>query len=207
MRRRELLTRFAALAFLGAAWRRIASATVTYFGVTTVDASVNVAGSTYWNDEISWVCPGTGSQDVKALGLWANVWNASYPQNIRLALYDLAGNLIAQGSTAISVTSATPSYWEHSSFVDVAGNPIFPTLVGGTGYKIVSTGSGTYVDDLQHGILYGATESIAYKHVDYTAGFPAALPTPDGSGTFRPAQSCGVEPTPANTRVGRRVIG
>lgn len=130
-------------------------------------------------------CPGTGAQTLVELGMKTKDANG----NVRVAIYTAAtpGVLIAQGSAEIAGVADT--WITHTSFTNLAGNPVTPSLTGGTVYILAITGDGTV-----NFIYTTVTNGYAFVKTtaDYTGGFPENTPT-EGNSTALPLVRAGVE--------------
>ena len=153
----------------------------TYFG--QCDSSGNPSGDTDDYLNIHWecytgksfVCPGSGTQTVKDLSGYVKI-NASTP-NIRLVIYDNAGNKVCEGSGQVALSGASYSWQGHLTQASITPNPT--TLTGGASYRI-----GICSDANQTGIYAqsgGSSSDSDYGAVDYTGGWPATIPGNEGS--------------------------
>lgn len=165
---------------------------ITYFGKNENGSDVHSATTyTYSNDNsnIVYTCPGSGSQEVKELGVRVYSESTGY---IRLAIYDASLDLVCQGSAQIDVESLVSggSAWvSHTSFVDFSGDPTTPILTGGTAYVFALTCSATcniWKDDVTSGWM-------KYDSDDGLDGFLETL-SQDSSNTREYCWRCGVEP-------------
>lgn len=149
---------------------------ITYFGYTDTSGlswyAIDTQTIRNKTTNASFVCPGTGTQKLISLGLY--VKGGDTASDIRLAIYDTSLNFIAQGSAKITIGILVAAAWaEHTAFTNVAGNPIFPTLTGGTTYVVAVT-----MDDQGASKAYKAVANgdVLYLATDYTdAGFPDPL--------------------------------
>ena len=158
---------------------------VTYFGgcdsagAPSGTASNNDNGITFWR---AYTCPGTGNQVVTLLE--SDIHTAAGNTVLRLAIYNSAGtSLLAQGNSA-TITNTGADAWSGGAVSGI-------TLVGGTNYILAWTVAGVasgYSDHADDTRSYGS-----YKFAEYTGGFPASLPSADGSYLMYPIR-CGVEP-------------
>src|SRR5258706_9798599 len=111
----------------------------TYFGLCdssgnpSAAAAANSGGAeTDWNGTQTYTCPGSGTQTIVEIS--ADVKNVTN-YNIRLAVYDTSGTLIAQGTAAVAVTGAADSWQGHLAQANITPNPA--TLTGGGNYLVV----------------------------------------------------------------------
>lgn len=165
---------------------------VTYFGNNT-DGDGSYSGSGYVHinnpDYIDYVCPGSGNQVIRELGVRAYLVGSG---NVRVAIYNLARELIAQGAAEMAVTGGDSVWYTHTSFVDSGGSPIAsPIIVGGTSYLLAVTADGTNVAIRSVSVTSGYEKYIS---VDYTGGFPASIAAGSDS-SYQACRRCGVEPS------------
>lgn len=152
-----------------------------YFGYNNTTGLFTVqSGAALWlrNSVYSWTdasftCPGTGSRSLTELALYCKS-NGGTPGHILVAIYDTSLNLIAEGSTELTVSSTTAGWVTHSAFVDPAGSPSTPSLTGGTDYVLVFTTDST---DITLYYTNGTSGDTRYALTDYTAGFPDTIAT------------------------------
>ena len=145
---------------------------VAYFGFTAGWDDAQPCQYTFSNDNsnIVFTCPNSGTQDVKELGAYVY---ANQSGHIRLALYDTSRNLICQGSAEMDVALITSHGWQtHTEFVDADGEPVSPTITGGTNYIIALAG------DTSNAYIWctGVTSGWMKRDDEYTGGYPASLP-------------------------------
>jgi hypothetical protein len=162
-----------------------------YFGYNVDETTFSVlSGYTGRNNNLVWTCSGSGPQRVLELGARVKVTSGS--STVRHSIYDAAGNLVMQGSAAITVTGTSLIWVTHTAFVDVSGNPIAnPTLTGGTNYIMCTTGS---AGTAQAAYGAGAAGNEVWKAANYTAGYPATLGTGWNSIAQKICIRCGVIP-------------
>jgi len=163
---------------------------LSYFGYQDTSG----ATSTTWGEfslgnnsyTTGFTCPGIGTQNVGELSLY------TYGSgNIRLGVYNSAGNSkLVEGTAEVAVSGASPS-WQGHMTAAACGNG---TLTGGTTYRIFATedNSGVYW-------FYkspGSNNSCCYAFADYTGGLPASMPG-DSLDNDVYLMRCGVEPAAA----------
>jgi len=145
-----------------------------YFGAC--DSAGVASGSSFNSDNgicfwHTYTCPGSGSQTLQTLGAYCHKESGGNAY-VRVGIYNSAGTtLIAQTSgMAMTVDDTVDSWLEEA---------VSATLTGGTDYIIAwaaHSGVEVYCD---HG---DETRSAAnYKFIDYSAGLPSSLPTPDNA--------------------------
>jgi hypothetical protein len=91
------------------------------------NAQITIGNSGYTT---GFTCPGSGLQNIDEISAW--VHKPSTAGNIRLAVYDVSRNLMAQGSAAVAVNSG-PSWQGHMTS---GGITTTTQLTGGTTYYI-----------------------------------------------------------------------
>ena len=155
---------------------------MTYFGQTTYTASQASGVTACGENETTYVCPGSGPQNVKELSVYCSY--VSSPGNIRLGVYNSAGTtLIGQGNAEKAITD-TLAWKGHMTPYECSNMQ----LVGGTSYRLFAS-----IDtNINYG--YAAGSYGAYKLTDYTGGLPAAIPAKDGDLGVNIAIRCGVDP-------------
>jgi len=166
--------------------------TVSYFGENsdgTGDGVLSGYSLVNNNAVTSFVCPGTGTQDVKELGIRARDVSVG-SDHVRVALYNTDGSFVCQGSAEITVSANTHAWYTHTSFVDAAGSAISPQITGGTAYLIAVTADGANIYIAANGTR---TNNNKYSSNDYTGGFPSSY-TPSTTSTPICCCRCGVEP-------------
>ena len=141
----------------------------------------NFGGYTAGNSNavVPFTCPGSGNQDVVALGHYCYGSSAS----IRCAVYSTDGNTrYAQGNAG--VTPAASAAWAvHSGITQDS------PLTGGNNYMLVVSSSGI----ISNGYATVASNGCKYASGDYVAGgFPATLSLSSGY-THLPIVRCGVD--------------
>jgi len=148
----------------------------TYFG--QCDSSGNPTGDTNETLDLNWfgfsgksfTCPGSGNQTVKDLSAYVDV-NSGSP-NIRLSIYDNAGNKVCEGSAQVAVSGASYSWQGHLTQASITPNPV--NLTGGAAYRMFIA-----CDASQAGLWAqsgGSSGDTDYGSNDYTGGFPATIP-------------------------------
>lgn len=157
---------------------------IVYFG--ECDAEGNGIGTLTYTYSIDFVrkaagyaCPGAGVQNVKELGVECVTGTGS----VRMGLYDLSLNLLAQTTTKSAVAGAWLT-WSDAYITWVLGS----ALAGGTNYIIACAVKESFG-------FKGSTPGGGggrYNWTDYTAGLPD--PSPAGSSTNNIYNlRCGVE--------------
>lgn len=158
---------------------REACATTAYFGYCNSDGTSKTAsttgslgGYTFCYAGVTFTCPGSGNQTLKALAVHVD-GGAAALYYTKAALYDTSYNRIAYG-TAAKLTPVSPAAWLEWSQADITPNPC--TLTGGTAYKFaLGVNNGAIIMSRDT----GSTGDVIYIAADYAA-FPA---DPYGSGT------------------------
>jgi hypothetical protein len=123
-------------------------------------------GICFWH---TYTCPGSGSQTLQTLGAYCHKESGGNAY-VRVGIYNSAGTtLIAQTSgMAITVNDSVDSWLEEA---------VSATLTGGTDYIIAWAAHPSvdvYCDHVDE-----TRSDAAYKYIDYSAGLPSSLPTPD----------------------------
>lgn len=144
---------------------------MTYFGNTeTHDVDMSLALAWY-NVGVPFTCPGEGIFDVVELG----VQTLAPPGTVRLAIYLLEGSppfaFYTQGAAEMNIV-ADYGWTSHTSFVDVNGDSMAPTVIGGNNYIVAVSG------DTANGKMGGvnSANSAYYVNANYTdSGFPATM--------------------------------
>jgi hypothetical protein len=154
---------------------REAQAAISYFGYPASGADPSTPsydsneGGTYWiNKNLTFTCPGSGTQTVKELSCYCK-YAVSASSSIRLAVYTSdRATLICQGSAAVLIDQAAAGWYGHLTQASITPNPA--TLTGGTAYVIAVSVDTGYCD-----LAYEAGNSgdEGYGTTDYTGGFPA----------------------------------
>jgi len=163
----------------------------TYFGITSIGANSFGRNEEFWirckNYVTGFTCPGTGSQTIKELSAYVKANTTG--KYFRAAIYDTSHNLIAQGASALEL-STTAGWQGHTTQSSITPNPA--TLTGGTQYEIafsIQTPCGMYYDS-------GSNGDFTYGVADYyTGGFPSTLADDLAAMDLRPSMRCGVDPT------------
>jgi hypothetical protein len=145
---------------------------ISYFGKTSSigsDAYLLVDGRQSANTaNTTFTCPGTGNEDIVELSAYLQTYQGS--PLVRLAVYDLSGNLMAQGNAAFTPT-VTFGWQGHIGAANITQiNP----LVGGQNYKLAITSSGDGSNFIAIKYSVGAAGDWKYDSADYTGGFPSA---------------------------------
>jgi len=174
---------------------REARATTTYFGYDHIGGTEYAEGAaTYYRNTLytvgiySFQCPGTGKWIITELSAACKSGNGN-PRIGLLGIFSTTRALIAQGSTAFSITSMSFGWHGHGPVMDNVLNPSAPQIDGGTNYILALAGSS---------LLYIASDAgdsgdYNYGYADYTSGFPDPIPV-GVANTSRFSIRCGVEP-------------
>lgn len=145
----------------------------TYFGYNVDETTYHTYRITAARNKAGlpgFTCPGSGAKGVREL---AARGYATAGSNIRSALYNTSSGFIAQGSAQIALPLAV-TWNTHTSFTNVAGMPISPTIVGGLDYLLVaSVDSGAPVNKLAYTV--SVLGDCVYGTIDYTGGYPDPL--------------------------------
>ena len=96
--------------------------------------------------------------------------------NIRIALYDNAGNLIAQWGSEVNISSTT------AAWVCAPSLSATPTITNGNYYRLASGVDGS---DVQIGYTTGSSGDFTYESADRTGGFPATITASSNSTRLR----------------------
>ncbi len=159
---------------------------IEYFGTLDEELDFEYWGPFAYRNYTPYTCPGTGSQKVVNLSVWAKTRSAPHG-NIRLALYDSGGNLVIQGAAEVLVDSADAAWVGH----DFDGSV---TITGGSSYYIGFTEDSllTFI----HCAYPGGTQCYG-DYVDYTGGFPDPWDI-SATETLLISVRCGVEAVGGN---------
>lgn len=109
----------------------------TFFGNQTQDTSDTPGGGSAIlvanAAAISFACPGTGNQNIQELSCLVFGSSGTY----RVGIYTTAGVLVAEGTSAITLTGASLAWRGHLTQADVkaAGGSSPGVLTGGTSYR------------------------------------------------------------------------
>ena len=138
----------------------------TYFGETTPGILYDTNANTiaFHNKNITYACPGSGSQSLVEISAYVKDINAG-ASHIRLALYDTSNSLIYQGSAEVGVTSGSYSWVGHTGITGVI-------LTGGTNYRIAYTQDGAVSIAYRVGT---SGDAALLLYPDYTGGFPGSI--------------------------------
>ena len=164
----------------------------TYFGNQTYDGLDFYASArcVQWYAS-GYTCPGSGNQTVKELSAYAQIQSGAC--NIRLGIYDSSNNLVGYGTSevAASTTAGWQGHLTESAVQAAAGGSC--TLTGGSTYKLVLTDDSSSFN-IYYGYDWSSAPDTSFKDTEYTGGFPATLPSPDGTFSgYCAAIRCGVD--------------
>jgi len=162
---------------------------ITYFGNTGVDDD-------YWGLSAQrayygvFTCPGSGNQIVKELSAYLYGGTAA---NVRLAVYNSAGNsLICQGTAKVNCAQTSKTWQGHMDAGSITPNPA--TLIGGTAYVLIFNIDGIHYcrsdTDAGQTLLSPADPALTY----YDDGFPADISIGGYTDYYDLCIRCGVEP-------------
>ena len=167
----------------------------SYFGQQNTGGAdnTNQAGIFVWSPG-TFTCPGSGDQNIQELSSYVNLNTATPSCAIRLGVYSASNTKVAEGTSAVAITSGAAWQGHMSQAAVKAAGGVSPgVLTGGVEYKIAvaygaySSGAMTVSYDS------GASANMPYKVQDSTGGDLPALPTPDGSDSPFYSMRCGVD--------------
>ncbi len=101
---------------------------------------------------------------------------------MRIAIYDNSGNLVAKGSADITINSATPQWWCHTTFTDASDAPVTPTISNGTYYRIADA---TADGQVFLGYVAGTSGDMGYNVSYGPSTMPDAVPSLTNSSRHR----------------------
>jgi hypothetical protein len=165
----------------------------TYFGECQSDGSLigAVAGYDYGgpayvgNVGITYTAPGSGTQTIESLGIYARSGGTS--GDIRCALYNDDLSLRCQWDAALAISDDTPS-WRDKATANLTGTT---TVVGGLNYHFYYTlGASNYP---QPAYNTGNAGDWKWEAGEYLSGFPSTMTEPAGGNSAgRIIMRCGV---------------
>jgi len=160
----------------------------TYFGQQTSGTDDNPSGPIILWSNANYSCPGSGSQNIQELSIFAFGSGAHF----RGGVYTTAGALVAEGTSSVLITGAASSWQGHmtQASVKAAGGVSPGVLTGGVSYKIAVSIDTNVISN------WSKLDAVQtnYNLTDYTAGMVANLPAPGGSVNFLYCWRCGVDP-------------